>query len=33
VTFRYRVLLHRGDAGSLRIDDLYRVYAAEKGQR
>ena len=33
VTFRYRVLLHRGDAGSLRIDDLYRAYASEKGHR
>lgn len=33
VTFRYRVLLHRGDSRALPIDALYRAYAAGKGSR
>jgi len=31
VTFRYRVLLHRGDSRSLPIDALYQAYKAGKG--
>jgi hypothetical protein len=30
LTFRYRVLLHRGDSKSVPLEALYRSYAAEK---
>jgi hypothetical protein len=30
LTFRYRVVLHRGDSQSVPLEALYRSYAAEK---
>jgi hypothetical protein len=33
ITFRYRVLLHRGDAGAVPLEAWYRSYAAGKGAR
>jgi hypothetical protein len=33
VTFRYRVLLHRGDSQALPINAMYQAYAAGKGSR
>jgi hypothetical protein len=33
LTFRYRVILHRGDAAANPLSLLYRSYAAEKGDR
>ena len=33
LTFRYRVLLHRGDSQAVPLEALYRSYAAEKGRK
>ena len=32
LTFRYRVILHRGDSQAVPLEALYRSYAAEKGR-
>lgn len=33
VTFRYRVVVHEGDASSARLDDKYRQYTSERSDR